>query len=288
MSLHYNESRIYGPETVEYMYAAGRIAALALDEVETALVANPYRTTAELDKIADDFIRSQGGFPECVGYSGGFTGKPYAHATCISVNDVACHGVPSDYRLQEGDIVNVDLVVRYPATDGWLADTSRSFAIGSISDTDAQLLTIARNAMYVGMNMVQKGVEFKFIGAAIESYCKSKKINGKPVGIIPEFCGHGVSKTMHEPPYVEHIRNSCNIRIAPYQYFTIEPIITIGSNTRTYTMNDQWTIKTVSKARAAQFEHTMGVDAAGKLMIFTTRDSAHEEKVLQEMQSVLK
>lgn len=277
---------IYNADSVPGMYEAGRIAALALDKVEEILAQDPYRTTEEIDKICADFIQDNGGIAECIGYKSKFAEKPYLHATCISVNEVACHGVPSAYRLKEGDIVNVDLVVRFPGKDGWLADTSRSFGIGNISDENQQLLKFAKNAMYAGMRVVRKGIEFKYIGAAIESYCKTKKMGNKQVKVIPNFCGHGVSKKMHEAPLIEHLRNSCNVIIRPYHYFTIEPIITLGENVKNYEESDGWTIKMSSGANAAQFEHTMGLNSEGKLMIFTTRDRAHEEEVLKEISAL--
>ena len=274
---------VYDPESAEGMYAAGRIAALALDEVEKFLSVNPYCTTLEIDKLCDSFITKHGGIPECVGYKSHASPVPYMHATCISVNDVACHGVPSDYRLHDGDILNVDLVVRFPGANGWLGDTSRSFGIGNITPENAKLLEVAKNCMYAGMKVLRNGIEFKTIGAAVEAYCKTQKINGKQFRIIPDFCGHGISKHMHEPPLIEHVRNHCAYAIKPYQYFTIEPIITLGDNVKTYTDNDLWTVKTRDRANTAQFEHTMGLGQNGKLMIFTTRDREHEAQILQEI-----
>lgn len=277
-----NEVRTHDKSSVEHMYAAGRIAALALDEAERAIAENPYRKASEIDKICEDFIRSKGAIPECLGYHPpGHV--PYEYATCVSRNDVACHGLPSDEEMQDGDIVNVDLVVRY---NGWLGDTSRTFAIGNVSEDNLKLIQIAKNAMYAGMKVVQKGLEFRYIGSAIEAYCSSQKIRGKPVRPLPDYCGHGISNEMHEKPLVEHVRNHCRIQIKPYTYFTVEPIIVIGDNVKTYVCDDDWTIRTCSRSNAAQFEHTMGLDENGKLMIFTSRDREHEKQILDELYGV--
>jgi methionyl aminopeptidase len=268
--------RIHDKDSVQGMYEAGRIACLALDLAEQYIKNNSNITTLQLDKICHDFIVSQGGTPECIGYMG------YKHATCTSQNDIACHGVPGDYVLKDGDIVNLDLVVRY---NDWLGDTSRTFGIGNISSDNAKLIEIARNAMYEGMKVVRNQIEFRYIGYAIEKFCSKQNVGGKNITVLSSYCGHGISKEMHQGPLVEHIRNSSTILIKPYLYFTIEPIIVVGNDERTYTEDDQWTVRTRSGENCAQFEHTMGIDEKGKLMIFTTRDKAHEEEILNTIYS---
>lgn len=275
-------AKIHGPDSIGFMYASGRIAAKVLDEVEESLRKNPYQRTIDIDKLCTDLIIANGATAECIGYNA-FGAPPYQHATCISRNDVACHGIPSEEVLEEGDIVNVDLVVNY---QGWLADTSRTFLIGKTSLSRSDLVYQARQAMYAGMKTVKPGAEFRNIGKAIEEYCKKIRIGGEIVRPLREYCGHGISKNMHEKPLVEHVKNSCNIRITPYTYFTIEPILVIGGNTGTHTLDDHWTIKTNSGKDAAQFEHTMGLDNSGILRIFTTRDDEHEREILNEISKI--
>jgi methionyl aminopeptidase len=273
---------IHGPDSLNHMYIAGRIASKALDKVELMLKENPYRSTLEIDKLCHDFIIAQGGIPECVGYKA-VGAPPYEHTTCTSKNDVACHGIPSDEVLEEGDIINVDLVVNY---NGWLGDTSRTFIIGKTTKSREKLVLESKRAMYVGMKSVVLGAEFRTIGRAIENYCDQIEIEGQPISILPEYCGHGISQYMHELPLVEHKKNNCKVKIMPYLYFTIEPIITLGNQVETCLQSDRWTVKTKSGAETAQFEHTMGLDSEGKLHIFTTTDDQHEAQVLQEMRSL--
>ena len=271
--------KTHDASSVTKMYDAGRIAALTLDKVEEYLKLDPYRKTIDIEKLCEDSIRSHGGIPECIGYRGRHA-TPYPYASCISVNDVACHGFPSDYVLQDGDILNVDIVVRY---NGWLADTSRSFGVGNITKADAELLRIAKQSMYEGMKAVKIWRQFNVIGAAIEAYCEKQTADGEPVCILRDYLGHGISKRMHEQPLVEHVRNRCPELLRPYLYFTIEPIIALGTNIRTYMDDNQWAVKMVSGKRAAQFEHTMGLNDKGELMVFTTRDKEHEHQVLAEL-----
>ena len=277
-----SQINIHGPDSIHKMYEAGRILAKILDEVENLLGIDPYRTTLEIDQFCTDLIKKSGGIPECIGYKS-FGAPPYRHATCTSVNDVACHGVPTGYRLVDTDIINVDLVVNY---NGWLADSSRTFIIGETTEARAELVKHAKLSMYAGMGQVRKGAEFRHIGRAIQNYFTKIQIKGKPLRTLDGYCGHGISNTMHEKPLVEHVKNSCNIQIVPYLYFTIEPILIIGTNLGTHTTADGWTIKTDSGSDAAQFEHTMGLDQSGQLRIFTTRDDAHEKEILKEIKEL--
>jgi len=277
-----DQIKIHDKSSLEFMYAAGRIAACALDKVEFFLNQNKYIQTKDIDKLCREYIIAEGGIPACVGYQA-FGAPPYQYTTCISINDVACHGLPSDYVLAAGDILNVDLVVDY---QGWLGDTSRTFIFGgSANQIRTDLVKHAQTAMYKGAQVAKLGQNFSVIGAAIEDFCKSVHAGSYTVTPLRDYCGHGISNQMHEAPLVEHVRNSCETRIQPYLYFTIEPILIVGNDTRTYLQNDRWTVKTVSKRDTAQFEHTFGLDEDGVLRIFTTRDKAHEELVRKEIYS---
>ena len=274
-------------EKLQSMRKAGKVAAEALDLAEKIIgdfATNPNLRLIDVEKAVDDFISSKGGIAECKGYQPHPDGPTYpSFATCISVDDVACHGLPSEEFFKDGSIVNVDLVVRL---DGCLADTSRTFMVGKVSQDDQKLVKFAKEAMYAGMFVVQKGAPFKIIGQAIEFYCKNKSIAGEPVMVLPNYGGHGIGEKMHEKPFVSHVRNDCLFPITPYQYFTIEPIITVGKNTKTYVCEDDWTVKTISRKKCAQFEHTMTVDETGELVITTVRDEEHEKAIKREIKAV--
>jgi methionyl aminopeptidase len=263
---------IYDESSVKGMYDAGTIAASTLDMAREFLKTNQNRKTSDIDMVCENFIRSQNATPECIGYMG------YKHASCISVNDVACHGIPGDYILQNGDVVNIDIVARFGE---WLGDTSFSIGIGDVSPANQKLIEVAQNAMYAGMRVVQKFKQFNIIGHSIEMFCKSQSFNGEKFYSMSGYCGHGISKTMHEGPYVEHTKNQCTVMIKPYHFFTIEPIVILGANTSSYIENDGWTVRSKSKRNSLQFEHTMGLDENNNLMIFTTRDLDHELQILK-------
>lgn len=274
-------------EKLECMRKAGKIAAEALDLAESMLAdfpKNPTLKLMDIENTVNDFIISKGGSAECKGYKASPDNEPYKFATCISVDDVACHGLPSDELFKEGSIVNVDLVVRF---EGCLADTSRTFAVGEISDEDKQLIKYAKEAMYAGMSVVYRGAPFKIVGQAIEAYCRNKSIKGESIRILPNYGGHGIGEKMHETPFVPHVSNTCVVPITPYKYFTIEPIITVGKNIKTYVCEeDTWTVKTFSGKKCAQFEHTVTVDDSGELVITTVRDQEHEKQIKEEIKNI--
>jgi methionyl aminopeptidase len=222
------------------MRNAGKVAAEALDLAEKIISDFPNNRNLRLidvEKAVDAFITSKGGTAECKGYQPSPDGPSYpSFATCISVDEVACHGLPSEELFRDGSIVNVDLVVRL---DGCLADTSRTFMVGNVSQEDQKLVKFAKEAMYAGMLVIQKGAPFKIVGQAIEFYRKNKSIAGEPVKVLPNYGGHGIGEKMHEAPFVAHVSNSCIYPITPYQYFTVEPIITVGKNTKTYICEDE-------------------------------------------------
>lgn len=274
---------IYDKSSLQPMRDAGRIAAMALDVVEDLINNNPNLRLIDIENAADKFITSMGGIPECKGYKQSPINDPYRFATCISPDEVACHGLPSEERLKSGSIVNVDLVVRLGE---WLGDTSRTFTIGEVSEEDAKLVKIAKEAMYAGMSVVHKGAPFKIVGHAIETYCRKQKIKKEPVRILTSYCGHGISKKMHEAPLVEHTKNDCMFPITPYHYFTIEPIITTGNSVQTYVEDDTWTVKMSSGRKCAQFEHTMTIDESGELVILTVRDQEHEKLIKEELKLI--
>jgi len=248
-------------EEQEAMRAAGKLAAQTLEYIEPLMVAGV--TTYAIDEYVRIFTEENGA--ECATMNYG--NPPFPANCCISVNEVACHGIGDNYKLQDGDIVNVDVT---PKLDGWHGDTSKMFLIGDVSDKDRQLCEIAHGALWAGIEAVEIGRDVQCIGHAIALFMLDK-----PASIVKEFCGHGTGKIFHEPPQILHY--SCRARsytIEPGMTFTIEPIINAGSPFCMLDPDDKWTVRTFDRSKSAQYEHTLLV-TEDAIEILTLRE---EEK----------
>lgn len=279
MSHHkFNNLEVYDKSAVIGMRKAGQIACLVLDKVESCLKNNKNITSVDIDMLCNAEIRKYGAIPECIGYQN-LNGFKYLHASCISPNEVICHGVPNNYVFKEGDIVNVDIVVRFGE---WLGDTSRTFKIGEVSADDQLLVEASKGAMYAGMSIVQIGAPFSLVGAVISKYIKTFNKKYKTnFSIVPNLCSHGISKTMHEEPSICHTQNHASEKMQPYHFFTMEPIIAARQDVRFYEdQNDNWSIISRPPVKTAQFEHTITLDENNNLLILTSRDSDHEAEIL--------
>jgi methionyl aminopeptidase len=208
-------------------------------------------STEYLDNIIEQYMRDNGAIPATLGYNG------YPKSSCISLNDVICHGIPDEKTiLREGDILNIDVTC---ILDGYYGDTSTMFSIGDISDEAANLIEHTEHAMYLGIDQVRPGNCFGNIGYVIGKFAKSKKY-----GVVYEFCGHGIGMDFHEAPQVEHLsaRNSGAI-MQSGMIFTIEPMINLGKSRAKIDKRDGWTARTIDGKLSAQFEHTILVTDAG-------------------------
>ncbi|MCT4639774.1 MAG: type I methionyl aminopeptidase [Bacteroidales bacterium] len=202
------------------------------------------------DKI-EEYIRDNGATPAPLNYNG------FPKACCISLNNVICHGIPSDKEIiKEGDILNIDVTT---ILNGYYGDTSTMFTIGECTDKAFDLVEDTEHALYLGIEQVRPGNYFGNIGFAIGRYAKSKRYS-----VVYEFCGHGVGLKFHEEPQVEHSasKNSGEI-MRPGMIFTIEPMINIGKAKAVIDKEDGWTARTVDNMLSAQFEHTILVTDSG-------------------------
>jgi methionyl aminopeptidase len=235
------------------MRAAGRIAADTLDFITPYV--KPGVSTAELDRLCEDFMRAAGSIPATIDYHG------YKHASCISVNHVVTHGVPSATKiLRAGDIVNIDVT---PKLDGWHGDTSRTYQVGAVSILAARLVRTAHEAMMAGINMVRPGATLGDVGAAIDAVARAQGFSS-----VRDYCGHGVGKVFHDAPQVLHYgRAGTGIVLEPGMIFTIEPMINAGSY-QLKVLPDKWTTVTKDRSLSAQFEHSLAVTDTG-FEIFT-------------------
>jgi len=244
---------LHDAEGFEGMRRAGRVAAATLDFI--ASYVKPGVTTAELDRLCEAFMRDQGAVPATIGYHG------YAHASCISVNHVVTHGIPSaDKVLREGDILNIDVT---PLLDGWHGDTSRMYVVGEPSVLARRLIDTTYEAMMAGIAAVRPGATLGDVGHAIETVARRERFS-----IVEEFCGHGVGRVFHDAPQVLHYgRPGSGIVLEPGMIFTIEPMLNAGKP-GVKVLADGWTAVTRDRSLSAQFEHSVGVTETG-VEIFT-------------------
>ncbi len=237
-------------EEIKKMRIAGKLAARLLDYIAPFVVEGV--STAKLDQLCHEFIIEHGAIPAPLNYRG------FPKSICTSINDVICHGIPSETEiLKNGDVINVDVTV---IKDGYHGDTSRMFLIGEVADDTKLLVERTKKAMEKGIAVVKPGARFNDIGKAIEKY-----ISKFDYGIVQDFTGHGVGKRFHEEPAIFHYDTGrAGARMEVGMCFTIEPMINASSNWREVTDSaDGWTARTVDGAISAQFEHTILVTPNG-------------------------
>lgn len=235
------------PEDFSGMHAAGKVAATILDEVSP--IVKPGTSTDEIDLYITDLISKSGAKSATIDYRG------YKHASCISVNHVVCHGVPGPKRLQDGDILNIDVTV---IVDGWHGDTSRMYVAGTPSRKAERLIKVTHEALMFGISEIKPGATFGDIGATIQGYAEINRMS-----VVREFCGHGLGRKFHMPPSVLHFgkRGSGEV-LCEGMFFTIEPMINLGKPD-IKVQSDGWTTVTRDRSLSAQFEHSVGVTHDG-------------------------
>ena len=239
--------RLYAPDDFAGMHKAGQLVARCLDMIGEHVV--PGVRTEELDAIIEKFVEDHGAISATIGYRG------YAHASCISVNHVVCHGIPGPKKLKDGDILNIDVTA---IVDGWYGDSSRMYVAGRASRKAARLIEVTHEALMRGIAAVRPGATFGDIGHAIQSYAESERCS-----VVRDFCGHGVGRVFHDAPNVLHYgRPGQGATLRPGMIFTIEPMVNLGSP-QTKTLADGWTAVTRDKSLSAQFEHSVGVTEEG-------------------------
>ena len=235
------------------MRVACRLASEVLDILAPHVKAGV--TTNELDRIAHDHIVNvQQAIPAPLNYQPpGYT--PYPKSICTSVNNVICHGIPSDKPLKNGDIVNLDITV---IKDGWHGDTSRMFIVGEGSIAAKRLCNLTYEAMWKGILKVKPGARLGDIGHAIQTF-----VEGQGLSVVREFCGHGIGQKFHEEPQILHYGRPGTLDVlVPGMVFTIEPMVNAGRR-ELKEAGDGWTIVTKDRSLSAQWEHTLVVTETG-------------------------
>jgi methionyl aminopeptidase len=234
---------------LEKMRDAGKLAAEIL--IRTSELLKAGVTTLELNNFADRLTREAGAESAPLNYRG------FPKSICTSVNNVVCHGIPKATEiLRDSDIINIDITVKLR---GYHGDTSRTYAIGQISDEAKNLMIAAEKAMWVGIEVVRPEARICDIGDAIDAF-----LTPLGYGIVRDLAGHGIGKSFHEDPSVPHYKNNgVRSRMKPGMTFTVEPMVNRGKYAVNFDRSDKWTVTTVDGSLSAQYEHTVAVTDHG-------------------------
>jgi len=239
--------QIHTADEFDGMRRAGDLAARTLDMIAEHVAVGV--TTEDLDQLCHDFMLAHDAVPATLGYKG------YPKSSCISINHVVCHGIPSDKKLKDGDILNIDVTC---ILDGWFGDSSRMFVAGRLSRKSERLIQVTHDALMLGIDQVKPGNTFGDIGAAIQRYVEAQRMS-----VVRDFCGHGLGRVFHSAPNVLHYgRWGSGPVLEEGMFFTIEPMVNLG-RPETKVLADDWTAVTKDKSLSAQFEHSIGVTADG-------------------------
>lgn len=238
-------------DEIKKIKKANEIIARFYDDIIPQYI-KPGISTLELDKIAEDYIRSQGAIPGTKGYDGGYTSRPYPASLCTSLNHKVVHGIPkADEYLKEGDIISLDLVT---VLDGYIGDAARTFPVGEIDEQSKKLLEVTEKAREMGIEQAVVGNRIGDIAAVIQEYVEK---NG--FSVVRDFAGHGVGIEMHEDPMVPNYgRRGMGPKIEEGMVIAIEPMVNVGTY-RVRILNDQWTVVTVDGKKSAHFEHSIAI-----------------------------
>lgn len=230
------------PEQIEGIRRSGVVNTGVLDLVEKEIKAG--MSTAEIDKLVYDYTVAHGAIPAPLNYEG------FPKSVCTSINEVVCHGIPSEEEiLEEGDIINVDVST---ILDGYYSDASRMFIIGQTSPEKEKLVRVAKECLQIGMEAARP---FGFVGDIGHAVQKHAEKNG--FSVVRDLCGHGVGLEFHEEPDVEHFgKKGTGMLLVPGMVFTIEPMINMGTYEVFIDEEDDWTVVTEDELPSAQWEHT--------------------------------
>jgi methionyl aminopeptidase len=236
-------------DQIAQMRIAGKLAAEVLEMITPLVV--PGVSTEELDRVCHDYIvDNQQSIPANVGYNG------FEKTICSSVNQVICHGIPSEKKiLKDGDILNIDVTV---IRNGWHGDTSKMFLVGKIQPHNERLVRVTQECLYKAIEVVKPGAYLGDIGAVIQEHAQKNHYS-----VVEDYCGHGIGQVYHEDPQVLHYgKKGAGLRLEEGLTFTIEPMINQGTK-YTKVLSDGWTVETEDGRNSAQWEHTLAVTSSG-------------------------
>jgi len=245
---------------IEYLKKANRIIAELFEYLKPYV--RPGITTKEVDLLIEDFILSKGATPSFKGYKPGGNFKPYPAASCISINEEVIHGIPGERVIVEGDIVSIDVGTNF---SGYFGDAAYTYCVGNVSEEKNQLVKDTLTALYRAIEVAREGVYLNEIGKAISFY-----LSPRGYGIVRDYCGHGVGKSLHEEPpvlnYYDPKRKGPKLKKG--MVIAIEPMITLGTH-KVKTLDDGWTVVTADGKPAAHWEHSI-VITEGEPIILST------------------
>ncbi|KNZ69460.1 methionine aminopeptidase [Thermincola ferriacetica] len=228
---------------IAYMRDAGRIVAQTHQEVQKAL--KPGITTGELDSIAEDFIRSKGARPAFKGYMG------FPASICASVNEQVVHGIPGLKKLENGDIISIDIGAEI---NGYYGDSAVTLPVGDCSKEALDLIRVTENSLYEGISKARKGNRLSDISHAIQSCVESHGYS-----VVRDYVGHGIGKNMHEEPQIPNFgKPGRGPRLMPGMTLAIEPMVNLGTF-EVMTLEDNWTVVTKDRKLSAHFEHSVAI-----------------------------
>ena len=246
----------------EGLRAAGRFNAQLLDFLRDHVRVGV--TTNHLNQLADTYTRDHGHIPACYGYQG------FPKSICTSVNDVVCHGIPSDKPLENGDIVNLDCTT---IVNGWYGDSSETFLMGDVTPQAKRLVQLAFDALWIGIEVLKPYCCVMDIGTVIARFGRQNDL-----GIVENFQGHGIGRKFHQDPGIPHVpvRKSRKDILAPGVCFTIEPMVNHGTKDTDGPLSDGWTVLTKDRALSAQFEHQILMTEEGPEILTLTKNGPQE------------
>ncbi|CAI2717904.1 type I methionyl aminopeptidase [Nitrospina watsonii] len=241
-------------EEIEKMRVTGQLAAEVLVMIEPYI--KPGVTTDELNRICHDYIIKKGAIPAPLNYRG------FPKSICTSVNDEVCHGIPSDRKLRNGDLVNLDITT---IVDKYHGDTNKTFFVGSPRKNAAKLTEATKIALHKAIDVVKPGARLGDIGATIQQYVEKQGYS-----VVREFCGHGIGIKFHDEPQVLHFGQfGQGMELKQGMTFTIEPMVNMGGR-QLRILDDNWTAVTLDGSLSAQFEHTILVTEDGAEVLTRT------------------
>ena len=251
------------PLEVAKMRASGGVTARTLAELIAAV--RPGVTTKDIDKIAEQSIRSQGGEPAFLGYQG-FTGS-----VCSSVNEEVVHGIPGGRKLREGDLLKIDIG---SLVDGWYSDMACTVPVGEVSEEARRLIDVTEEALYIGIKEVRAGAHISDIGYTVQTFVESRGYS-----VVRALVGHGIGSRLHEEPPVPNFgRKGTGVVLKPGMVLAIEPMVNAGT-WEVRTKHDGWTVVTADGKLSAHFEHTVAVLPDG----FEVLTVADEERYVNRL-----
>ena len=238
-------------QEIEYLRVANQVVANTYKILLETI--RPGITTAELDKIAENYIRGQGAEPAFLGYRG------YPASLCVSINDEVVHGIPGKRKLKKGDVVSLDLGAE---KNGYYGDSALTVAVGSIPERVQELIRVTEESLYKGIEQATVGNRLHDISAAVQGHVEAHGFS-----VVRQFVGHGIGQQMHEDPQIPNFgKAGTGVRLKEGMVFAIEPMVNI-SGWEVKILEDNWTVVTIDGSISAHFEHSMAITKDGPLIL---------------------